>query len=182
MGESPLDVPDDPGQGADDCRLWIGNLDSRLTEFTLLKVVQRYGDLQKFDFLYNKAGPEIGKPRGYCFVSYHNRQNAEKALKALNGKLALSKKLIVRWAHQEKQKTDINAKLPEKNVPPDSVDVKIHAIEAKLEEMSKTQKDFTISNKVEAAPGSSKLSIANPENIRNQPVLKPKPYYRKHRR
>nr|XP_054771633.1 probable RNA-binding protein 18 [Lytechinus pictus] len=80
-------------------RLWIGNLDERITEFTLLKILQKYGKIEQFDFLFHKSGPNQGKPRGYCFASFENRTDAVHALHALDGKLALGKKLAVKWAH-----------------------------------------------------------------------------------
>ena len=39
----------------------------------MVKILQKYGTLKKFDFLYHKSGPDIGKPRGYCFVTYENK-------------------------------------------------------------------------------------------------------------
>ena len=42
--------------------------------YTLLKLVQKFGELEKFDFLYHKFGPDKGKPRGYCFVNFKNKQ------------------------------------------------------------------------------------------------------------
>jgi RNA recognition motif-containing protein len=73
------------------------------SRFTLLKILQKYGKLEKFDFLYNKTGPDIGKPRGYCFITYDKIEQSQKAMKCLNGKLALNKRLQVRWAHASKQ-------------------------------------------------------------------------------
>ena len=45
-----------------------------LSRFALLKILQKFGSLERFDYLYHKAGPDMGKPRGYCFVSYLTRQ------------------------------------------------------------------------------------------------------------
>jgi len=91
----------DPVNDHNEKRLWVGNIDTRITEFALLKVLQKHGTLEKFDFLYHKAGPDVGKPRGYCFVSYASKQEAELAMGKLNGKMALSKRLSVKWAHLE---------------------------------------------------------------------------------
>lgn len=146
-------------------RLWIGNLDERITEFTLLKLLQKYGKIEQFDFLFHKSGPNQGKPRGYCFASFENRTDAVHAVHALDGKLALGKKLAVKWAHSHiKAPNDpvpleqvINlhpdkipssfggqsTKVPEEPTPKrkpviSSVDSQIRAIEGKLREMERS--------------------------------------------
>ncbi|XP_072908637.1 probable RNA-binding protein 18 isoform X3 [Hemitrygon akajei] len=87
-------------------RLWIGNLDSRLTEYNLLKLLQKFGKVKQFDFLFHKSGPLEGQPRGYCFVNFETKEEAERAIQCLNGKLALAKKLVVRWAHAQIKRYD----------------------------------------------------------------------------
>lgn len=170
-------VPDDPaGEIADDCRLWIGNLDTRLTEYSLLKLLQKFGPLKRFDFLINHQGPEKGKPRGYSFVTYENRQDAETARKHMNGKLALSKRLVVKWAHvdtkdertENKHIAAIGGKCSN-----GSTDSKIRAIEAKLKKMEESSEELTLSAKPAAPPGSSGLFYTN------KPQQNKKPYYRK---
>lgn len=170
-------VPDDPaGDITDDCRLWVGNLDTRLTEYTLLKLFQKFGPLKRFDFLINKQGPEKGKPRGYCFVSYENRQDAEIAKKNLNGKLVLSKQIAVKWAHvdtQGEQTEKRKTMTASGNSSSESAESKIKAIEAKLKMMEESAQNFTFSTKPAAPPGSSSLSQSN-KQLPNK-----KPYYRK---
>uniref|UniRef100_A0A5F9DLD0 Probable RNA-binding protein 18 n=1 Tax=Oryctolagus cuniculus TaxID=9986 RepID=A0A5F9DLD0_RABIT len=89
-------------------RLWIGNLDPKITEYHLLKLLQRFGKVKQFDFLFHKSGALEGQPRGYCFVNFETKQEAEQAIQCLNGKLALSKKLVVRWAHAQVKRYDHN--------------------------------------------------------------------------
>ncbi|XP_064616665.1 probable RNA-binding protein 18 [Liolophura sinensis] len=117
--QPPLPPPPDEKMSdrGDICRLWVGNLDTRITEFTLLKLLQKYGSLDKFDFLYHKSGPDQGKPRGYCFVSYHSPEEASRAIQGLNGKLALSKKLIVRWAHADRAQEQVVMKHADGKLP-----------------------------------------------------------------
>ncbi|XP_005857005.1 PREDICTED: probable RNA-binding protein 18 [Myotis brandtii] len=81
-------------------RLWIGNLDPKITEYHL-KLLQKFGTVKQFDFLFHKSGALEGQPRGYCFINFQTKQEAEQAIQCLNGKLALSKKLVVRWAHAQ---------------------------------------------------------------------------------
>lgn len=158
----PLPVPLDSSQESD-YRLWIGNLDSRLTEFSILKILQKFGSLKKFDYLYHKSGPDQGKSRGYCFASYDNKASAELAMAKMNGKLALSKRLIVKWANkdvsteQEKPKmTNAWNKAEEEDISPKS---KIQAIEAKLQKMQ----DRNPSMDLKPVPGSSQLSVVQRE-------------------
>nr|XP_049595176.1 probable RNA-binding protein 18 isoform X2 [Syngnathus scovelli] len=82
-------------------RLWIGNIDPKITEYHLVKLLEKFGHVKQFDFLFHKSGPLEGQPRGYCFVNFNTREEAERAIHCLNGKLALSKKLVVRWAHAQ---------------------------------------------------------------------------------
>lgn len=157
----PLPVPPDSSEESD-YRLWIGNLDSRITEFSILKILQKFGSLKKFDFLYHKSGPDQGKSRGYCFASYDNKASAELAMAKMNGKLALSKRLIVKWANkdvsteQEKTKVTVAGNKAEEDASPKS---KIQAIEAKLQKMQ----DSNPSMDLKPVPGSSQLSVVQRE-------------------
>lgn len=87
-------------------RLWIGNIDPKITEYHLVKLLEKFGKVKQFDFLFHKSGPLEGQPRGYCFVNFNTREEAERAIQRLNGKLALSKKLVVRWAHAQVRVSD----------------------------------------------------------------------------
>lgn len=55
------------------------NFSSRHDRFSILKILQKFGSLKKFDFLYHKSGPDQGKSRGYCFASYDNKAVSFKA-------------------------------------------------------------------------------------------------------
>ncbi|GFR62610.1 RNA binding motif protein 18 [Elysia marginata] len=102
-----MQVPDDPfGESDDDKRLWIGNLDSNVTEYAILKLVQKFGSIRKMDFIYHKAGPDKGKSKGYCFVSFHEWKTAEKARKTLDGKFVLYRPMYVKWARSSKERDD----------------------------------------------------------------------------
>ena len=72
-----------------------------LHRYHLLRLLQKFGTVKQFDFLFHKSGALEGQPRGYCFVNFETKQEAEQAIQCLNGKLALSKKLVVRWAHAQ---------------------------------------------------------------------------------
>ena len=80
-------------------KLWVGNLDSKLTEYQLLKILEKFGEVSSFDFLYTIT--ETGKrhPRGYAFVTYTSAASAGAATKALNGVKVMSKEVVVRPAN-----------------------------------------------------------------------------------
>uniref|UniRef100_A0A9L0S5V9 Probable RNA-binding protein 18 n=1 Tax=Equus caballus TaxID=9796 RepID=A0A9L0S5V9_HORSE len=116
--------------------------------YHLLKLLQKFGTVKQFDFLFHKSGALEGQPRGYCFVNFETKQEAEQAIQCLNGKLALSKKLVVRWAHAQVKRYDHNKNdkilpislEPSSSTEPTqsnlSVTAKIKAIEAKLKMMA----------------------------------------------
>ena len=91
----------------DDCyKLWIGNLDQKLTEYSFLKVLQNLSiSIQKFDFVYNKYGPEKGKSRGYCFVTVGTLQDVDKLIRALDRREIMGKKMVVKPADENRIKT-----------------------------------------------------------------------------
>uniref|UniRef100_A0A8I3NHC6 Probable RNA-binding protein 18 n=3 Tax=Canis lupus familiaris TaxID=9615 RepID=A0A8I3NHC6_CANLF len=122
--------------------------DAEPTRYHLLKLLQKFGTVKQFDFLFHKSGALEGQPRGYCFVNFETKQEAEQAIQCLNGKLALSKKLVVRWAHAQVKRYDHNKNdkilpislEPSSSTEPTqsnlSVTAKIKAIEAKLKMMA----------------------------------------------
>ncbi|KAG8010650.1 putative RNA-binding protein 18, partial [Nibea albiflora] len=139
-------------------RLWIGNIDPKITEYHLVKLLEKFGNVKQFDFLFHKSGPLEGQPRGYCFVNFNTREEAERAIQCLNGKLALSKKLVVRWAHAQVRRFE--GFRNDKTMPPSlepscsgateegtvtanhlSTSAKIRAIEAKLQMMEENPDD-----------------------------------------
>jgi len=54
-------------------RLYVGNLSPTVDEYTLIQVFQKYGKITKLDFMFHKAGVLKGKPRGYAFVEFSNK-------------------------------------------------------------------------------------------------------------
>lgn len=67
--------------------------------YHLLKLVQKYGTIEKFDLLFHRSGPSAGQPRGYAFVTYSSTVDATKAKDALDGMLFGCKRVVVRWAN-----------------------------------------------------------------------------------
>lgn len=140
-----------------DRRLWIGNLDTRVKEYQLLKMVRAYGNIEKFDMLFHRSGPCAGQPRGFAFVTYKLRQDAVKAMNSLNGQLLGSKRICVKLAKNtddhEKPKPELGIAALAGAKPENKLSKKtaIQSIEAKLKMMEnlKAGDDFVI-NKLAA--------------------------------
>ncbi|KAJ7266955.1 hypothetical protein B0H12DRAFT_1098942 [Mycena haematopus] len=92
-------VPAQPRQVLQD-RLYIGNLHPTVDEYSLLQIFSKFGKVTKLDFLFHKTGLLKGKPRGYAFVEYGNKDDALKALSMAHNKLLRGRKLVVTFAQQ----------------------------------------------------------------------------------
>ena len=64
-------------------------------------MVENFGPLVEFDFLYHRSGPQAGQPRGYAFVTFKSSQAAQSAMQVLDGKIVLGRRLAVKWAHAQ---------------------------------------------------------------------------------
>ncbi|RDX66602.1 putative RNA-binding protein 18 [Mucuna pruriens] len=117
----------DPNGSIDDkgeSRLYIGNLDLRITEAALLKMFSPYGKIISEDFLWHTHGPKRGEPRGFAFIQYSTKeqflisivkvrmQEAELAKEKMHGRLACGRLLVVRLAGEKcmLETTDNSAK------------------------------------------------------------------------
>lgn len=133
-------------------KLWIGNLDRRLTEQNILRFVMKYGTIVSFRYLF-KTGPERPEQRDYVFVEYMTREEAEKAKGALDGKKALGKRIIVDWARQDQGAAKKNHQAVSETWDASSVSetlnktastsAKIAALEAKLKQMEEGGRSST---------------------------------------
>ncbi len=72
-------------------KLWIGNLDTKLDEFQLLKILEQFGKISSFDFLYHLNDRGSRTPRGYAFVTYELVTSAMEAINVLHKKKILTK-------------------------------------------------------------------------------------------
>ncbi|XP_012272699.1 probable RNA-binding protein 18 [Orussus abietinus] len=157
----PLPLKPVKGNQLEDRRLWVGNLDLRINEYQLLKLVQKYGTIEKFDLLFHRSGPQAGQPRGYAFVTYRTADDAEKAKFALHNLRVGAKSIVVRWAHSvnemeiDKPKPQIDipalagAKKVDKRI---SRETAIQAIEAKLKMMKESEEEFELNKPLDGVP------------------------------
>lgn len=56
----PSDFQPDDDEPFTRKRIWIGNIELSTAEYLVLRLAQRFGELEKFDFAYTKAGPNPG--------------------------------------------------------------------------------------------------------------------------
>ncbi|XP_017869067.1 PREDICTED: probable RNA-binding protein 18 isoform X1 [Drosophila arizonae] len=142
-------------------RIWVGNLDSRITEFQLLKLMQKCGAVEKFDMLFHKGGPMVGQSRGYAFITFKKNEGATNALIKLDGSNIGSRSIAVRLAKNIKY-DDLQRPKPRLEIPAlgrgkreDKISKSdaIRAIEAKLRTLER-QTDNNL-----------ELNIAREENI-----------------
>eukprot|EP00003_Mantamonas_plastica_P014610 TRINITY_DN25301_c0_g1_i1.p1 TRINITY_DN25301_c0_g1~~TRINITY_DN25301_c0_g1_i1.p1 ORF type:complete len:202 (+),score=68.38 TRINITY_DN25301_c0_g1_i1:73-678(+) len=90
-------------------KVFIGNLDLRINEYALVKMVSTFGKIADINFLYHHAGPNRGRPRGFAFVEFSSREEAEKCIEKLNGEYILGRRLAVNFADE---KIDYEAENP----------------------------------------------------------------------
>ncbi|MBA0685293.1 hypothetical protein Goari_012963 [Gossypium aridum] len=94
----------DPRSFADETsesRLYVGNLDLRITEAALIKMFSPYGKIISEDFLWHTRGPKRGEPRGFAFIQYSTKEEAILAKEKMHGRLACGRPLMVRLASEK---------------------------------------------------------------------------------
>ncbi|KAK4436277.1 putative RNA-binding protein 18 [Sesamum alatum] len=84
-------------------RLYIGNLDLRITEAALIKMFSPFGKIISEDFLWHTRGPKRGEPRGYAFVQFSSKEDAIRAKEKMHGRMACGRPLVVRLASEKYQ-------------------------------------------------------------------------------
>ena len=57
-----------------DNKLFVGNLDHRVTEYAIVKLFKPYGKIAREEFIWHTQGEKRGMPRGFCFVEYENNE------------------------------------------------------------------------------------------------------------
>lgn len=144
--------------------LFVGNLDKRVTEYQLLTIFTPLGNVVRCNYLWHLTGEQRGLPRGYAFIEYETKEQAERAREATDGKIVLGRPMVVRFAepkdwddieagaHQSKMakaetsSTSLSVKL--------SAEEKIRAIERKLARMQQEQQ--------QKSAGASAFSSSSP--------------------
>ncbi|GAV76298.1 RRM_1 domain-containing protein [Cephalotus follicularis] len=82
-------------------RIYIGNLDLRITEASLIKMFSPYGKIVSEDFMWHTRGPKRGVPRGFAFIQFSTKEEAKFAKEKMHGRLACGRPLVVRLASEK---------------------------------------------------------------------------------
>ncbi|WOL09981.1 putative RNA-binding protein 18 isoform X1 [Canna indica] len=82
-------------------RIYIGNIDQRVTESNVIKMFAPFGMILSEDFLWHTRGPKRGEPRGYAFIQYNSKEEALRAKAKMNGKFISGRPLVVRLASEK---------------------------------------------------------------------------------
>ncbi|BGP42923.1 hypothetical protein JCM10449v2_006938 [Rhodotorula kratochvilovae] len=99
-------------QAKSDKRLYVGNLATSVDEYSLMQLCAKLGKISKLDYLFHKAGPQKGKPRGYAFVEYATKEEAKRAQQALHDRLFRGRKMVVSFASEQQEMTPLGMKKP----------------------------------------------------------------------
>ncbi|KAI8599179.1 hypothetical protein EDD21DRAFT_417038 [Dissophora ornata] len=90
----------------DDKRIYVGNLDAAVDEYTVLKLFSPFGKITKLDFMFHWHGPKKGTPRGYCFLEFESASQAAAAVSQMNRKAIKLRPLSVSLANMAPPSTD----------------------------------------------------------------------------
>ena len=82
----------------DGIELYVGNLSYDMTDPDLEKAFQTYGKVLSARIIKNKFND---RSKGYGFVEMDNQSGADKAVKAMNGKEVMGRKLVVNEARSK---------------------------------------------------------------------------------
>ncbi|KAF3321038.1 putative RNA-binding protein 18 [Carex littledalei] len=148
-------VEDEP-----ECRLYVGNLDYRISESSIIKMFSCFGKIISEDFLMHKRGPKRGEPRGYAFVQYSTKEEAQLAKSKMNGRLFFGRPIVVRLASEKTTAEGTST------TGATSTDTKLYGIScSKLSHMDKDAKIAAIKKKLKSLEGEG--SSAKKQRTRN---------------
>ena len=73
-------------------KLFVKNISDEVNEMLLESIFRQYGDILSTKIVYDRITWES---KGFGFVEYEKREDALKAIEALNGRELVGKKLVV---------------------------------------------------------------------------------------
>ncbi|MCS1409080.1 MAG: hypothetical protein M2R45_02259 [Verrucomicrobia subdivision 3 bacterium] len=82
-------------------RLFVGNLSFKITESDLLDVFLPYGDVIEVRIILDR---DTARPRGFGFVTMASKEEANKAIEALNGQNIEGRPLTVNIARPREER------------------------------------------------------------------------------
>jgi len=141
-------------------KLFVANLDPRMTEFSVLKLFSGFGKIVREQYLWHTHGQYQGQPKGCCYIEYSSHEEALYAKNALDGKIALGRPLIVKFANDKKPTEKSQArnihlerlKTRENRINPDTED-EISRLNANRYPISTSEKILAIQHKLKLLEG-----------------------------
>lgn len=82
-------------------KLYVGNLSYDVTESSLKEMFAPHGTVTEINVVMDR---ETGRPRGFAFVSMASREEADAAIKALNGRDWKGRSLTVNEARPREER------------------------------------------------------------------------------
>ncbi|XP_050385051.1 uncharacterized protein LOC126801674 [Argentina anserina] len=130
-----------------EAKLYIGNLDMRITEAALIKMFSPFGKIVHEEFLLHTRGRKRGEPRGFAFIQYSSVEEAKLAKEKMHGRLACGRPLVVRLSSEK-------FSIQEPHNPSQSGKATKTSLSASSSgQMSRTSKIAAIKNKLKALEG-----------------------------
>lgn len=77
--------------------IYLGNLSPKITEQELMELFGRYGPLASIKIMWPRSEEEKQRNRNCGFVAYMSRSDAERALRALNGRDVMGYEMKLGW-------------------------------------------------------------------------------------
>ncbi|XP_016481877.1 uncharacterized protein LOC107802813 [Nicotiana tabacum] len=139
--KDPINSLDDKSES----RLYVENLDLRISEAALIKMFSPYGKIVAEDFLWHIRGPKRGEPRDYAFVQFSTKEEAVLAKDKMHEKLVCGRPLVVRLASEK-----YFMKEAESSFGAGGETSKSNFVAGSSAQMSKTAKIAAIKNKLKA--------------------------------
>ncbi len=82
-------------------RLFVGNLSFKITESDLFDLFSPHGEVMDVKIILDR---ETGRPRGFGFVTMANKEEANKAVEALNKQIIEERPLTVNIARPREER------------------------------------------------------------------------------
>ncbi|MCH2145126.1 MAG: RNA-binding protein [Phycisphaerales bacterium] len=80
-------------------KIYVGNLDYKVTEFSVRRLFEPYGDIEDIAMATDK---ETGKPRGFAIVMMRDHEQAQTAIDGVKGRKLMGRDLVVNEAIKKK--------------------------------------------------------------------------------
>ena len=80
-------------------KIYVGNLDYKVTEFSVRRLFEPYGDIEDIAMAMDK---ETGKPRGFAIVMMRDHDEAQVAITGVKGRKLMGRELVVNEAIKKK--------------------------------------------------------------------------------